>query len=156
MMLDKFEPSRPEVIEAMLSLGKIRPNLKHIDLGSGDGLIVHTALQLGATSYGIEIDPVLAQQSRDTYGITVLTEDCFNSDVSKADVITCWFTLLPGTIDLMEKLKSEMKRGAILIKGGYTPSSWEPISVTANYPTEIFQGKNVFRVAGEIICVYKK
>jgi 16S rRNA A1518/A1519 N6-dimethyltransferase RsmA/KsgA/DIM1 with predicted DNA glycosylase/AP lyase activity len=156
MMLDKFEQTKPEVVEAMLSLGKIRPNLKHIDLGSGDGQIVKTAIQLGANSYGIEIDPVLAQQSRDTYGITVLNEDCFNSDVSKADVITCWFSLLPGTIDLMEKIHTEMKKGAILIKEAYTPSSWEPISVTANYPTEIFQGKNVFRVAGEIICIYKK
>jgi 16S rRNA A1518/A1519 N6-dimethyltransferase RsmA/KsgA/DIM1 with predicted DNA glycosylase/AP lyase activity len=155
-MLDKFEPSKAEVVEAILSLGRVRPNIKHIDLGSGDGQIVYAAQQLGADSYGIEIDPVLAEQSRNTYGITVLNEDCFTSDVSKADVITCWFTLLPQTTQLLEKLKSEMKRGAILIKGGYTPSSWEPISVTTNYPTEIFQGKNVFRVAGEIICVYKK
>lgn len=155
-MLDKFEATKPEVVDAMLSLGKIRSNIKHIDLGSGDGQIVNTAIQLGATSYGIEIDPILAQQSIDNYGITVLNEDCFNSDVSKADVITCWFSLLPGTIDLMEKLKSEMKRGAILIKQAYTPSSWEPISVASNYPTEVFQGKNVFRVVGEIICVYKK
>jgi len=156
MKLDKFEPSRQEVIDAMLSIAKIRPNLKHIDLGSGDGQIVYTATQLGLNSYGIEIDSDLAQLSRNTYGITVLNEDCFNSDVSKADIITCWFTLLPGTIDLMNKLYKEMKKGSILIKGGYTPSNWETTLVGANYPTEVFQGKNVYRVAGEIICVYKK
>lgn len=156
MMLDKFEPTKPEIIQAMMSIGKIRPNIKHIDLGSGDGQIINTAKLLGATSWGIEIDPVLAQQSRETYNITVLNEDCFDSDVSKADVITCWFTLLPGTDLLLEKLKNEMKRGSILIKQSYTPSSWKPISVTENLPVEVFQGENIFRVAGEIICVYKK
>lgn len=156
MMLDKFEPSKPEIIEAMMNFGKIRPNIKHIDLGSGDGQIVNAAKLLGADTIGIEIDSDLAQQSRDAYGITIINEDCFNTDVSRADVITCWFSLLPGTIDLMEKLKSEMKRGAILIKEAYTPSSWNPISVITNYPSEIFQGKNVYRIAGEIICIYKK
>lgn len=156
MKLDNFEPIKTEVLEAILSIGGIRPGVKHIDLGSGDGRIVNAAKLLGANSYGIEIDANLAQQSRDTYGITVLNEDCFDSDVSRADVITCWFTLLPETINLMEKLKREMKKGAVLIKVGYTPGVWETISVQKNYPTEIFQGKNIFRIAGEIICVYKK
>lgn len=159
MMLDKFDPTYPEVLDAMLRLGRTRAGLKHIDLGSGDGQIVKAAQDMGFNSYGIEIDPVLAQQSRDQYGITVLNEDCFNSDVSQADVITCWFSLLPGTDQLMEKLKAEMKKGAVLIKQAYTPSSWEPVNVptgTLQLLTETFQGKSVFRLSRQIICVYKK
>ena len=159
MMLDRFDPTYPEVLDAMLRLGRGRPNLKHIDLGSGDGQFVAKATEMGFSSYGIEIDPVLAQQSRDAYGITVLNEDCFDSNVSQADVITCWFSLLPGTDLLMEKLKAEMKPGSVLIKQAYTPSSWEPIHVPVGalqLPTEAFQGKSVFRLSRQIICVYRK
>lgn len=155
-MLDKFEPTKQKVLNAMVALAKIKPNIKHIDLGSGDGQIVNAFKSLGANSWGIEIDPILAEQSRIQYGITVLNEDCFNSDVSQADVITCWFSLLPGTDLLLEKLKSEMKRGSILIKQTYTPSSWEPIDIQGNFTKELFQGKNIFRIDGEIISIYKK
>lgn len=155
-MLDKFEPTSQAVIDAMFSLGGMRRNIKHIDLGSGDGQIVAAAKALGANSWGVEIDPILAEQSRIQHGITVITEDCFNADVSTADVITCWFSLLPGTDLLLEKLKSEMKKGAILIKEAYTPSSWNPIDLPSSFTKEVFQGKDVFRVDGQILCVYKK
>jgi hypothetical protein len=157
MMLDKFESVQPEVLSAMLSLGKIRKNIKHIDLGSGDGQVVNAAKLLGANSWGIEIDPILAGQSRQQYGITVINEDCFNSDVSRADVITCWFTLLPQTTDLIEKLKREMKTGSMLIKGGYTTSSWGTVWISNTpFRQEVYQGQKVYRVDGEIVCTYIK
>lgn len=156
MMLDKFEPLSPIVRDAMLDLARIRPGDKHIDLGSGNGQFVVEATKRGAESIGYEIDPVLAEQSRQL-GITVITDDVFNADVSQADVVTCWFSKLPETIALMDKLHREMKVGARLVKCAYTPHEWQPVYQSGTKPTrETFQGKNVFRVNGEIVCLYIK
>ena len=58
---------------------------------------------------------------------------------------------------VLEKLKKEMKMGAILVKIGYTPSSWEITNVkNATCTAELFQNKNLFRVGRQLICVYKK
>lgn len=170
MKLDNFDPMPIEAVKAVFDLAGLQPGESHIELGSGDGRLVVEALARGADSVGYEIDKTLARDSRKEHGITVVGKDCFDVDISQADVITCWFTKLPETRSLMKKLFSEMKPSARLVKGGFTPSHWdttkgiERISkwdtqeneLFNDYPVEIFQGQKIIRVAGVILCLYIK
>lgn len=163
MKLDKFEPSQSEVVKAMFDLSEIKAGEKHIELGSGNGQFVVEAIKRGAESIGYEIVKKLADESIKKHGINVINKDCFEVDVSQADVITCWFTLLPETRLLMDKLHNEMKTGARLVKEGFTSHGftnhdWKPVENTSltTYTKEIFQGQKILRVKGEIVCLYIK
>lgn len=141
-LLDRFIPASDEMVNAVFDMVELNPDMKHVELGSGDGRFVFEAEKRGLESVGYEIDSELAEHSRIEHGITVITDDCFNADVSQADIITCWFTKLPETEYLMEKLRSEMKVGSVLIKGGRNDYNWEPESI-------IQSGRNT-------ICLYRK
>lgn len=156
MKLDNFEPASLEMMRAMFDLADLKAGEKHIELGSGDGRFVVEALKRGAKSVGYEIDRKLARNSIREHGINVVNENCFEADVSQADVITCWFTLLPETRLLMDKLHKEMKKGARLVKGGYTYHNWKPEPVGTHPQKEIYQSENILRVDDEIICLYLK
>jgi hypothetical protein len=82
--------------------------------------------------------------------------NCFNADVSQADVITCWFSILPGTKYLMDKLYKEMKPGAKFIKCSFTDHIWKPDYITSKLQKETFQNNNVWRVEGQLVCLYIK
>lgn len=125
MMLDKYEPIDVTTMNTMLGLADFHEGVSHIELGSGNGQFVEAVLSRGAISHGYEIDPALVKTSRAKEHITL--GDCFDADVSSADVVTCWFTLLPGTDLLLDKLYSEMKLGSRLVKAGNTPHAWEPV-----------------------------
>src|SRR3990172_629075 len=127
-MLDKFEPSTPEIVEAMFDLSEIKSGEKHIELGSGDGRYVVEGIKRGAESVGYEIDIGLAMDSK-KLGINIINKDCFEADITQADVITCWFTKLPETKLLMDKIHKEMKKNARLVKGGRNDYNWQPKKV---------------------------
>lgn len=158
MILDKFESSTQEVMQAMFNLAEIQPGEKHIDLGSGDGRFVVEALKRGAESIGYEIDEELAKSSSEMHGITIINKDCFEADVSEADVITCAFSKLPETRALMDKLRQEMKPGARFVKRSFTDHVWKPVPNNSlnTYQKETFQQEKVLRVDGQIICLYIK
>lgn len=127
-MLDNFEPIDPEVMIAMLDLAEITSGMKHIELGSGNGQFVAEAGKRGANSLGYEINKELAQMSIETHGIKVINKNVFNVDVSEADLITFWFTKLPETELLLDKLHREMKSGAKLVASpGQARLQWQPI-----------------------------
>ena len=53
-----YVPTPPAVVEAMLKLGRIRPEDFVIDLGCGDGRIVVTAAaKFGARGMGYDLNP---------------------------------------------------------------------------------------------------
>ncbi len=60
-----FHPYRGNIkpfISALIESGEVSPTGRFLDLGAGDGKIVVDAGSLGLNSYGIEINPNLAQQ----------------------------------------------------------------------------------------------
>lgn len=124
-VLDRFEPAPEEVVQKAFDMLDIKEGEKHIELGSGDGRFLEEAQARGAESVGYEIDLELIDYARKR-GLNVIDENCFNADVSDADVITCWFTLLPETNFLMDKLLSEMKDGSRLLKLGRSNHYWQP------------------------------
>ncbi len=140
MRLDKFEPSSVEIMETMFNLSNLQKGEKHLDLGSGNGQFITEAIKRGADSIGYEIDKKLVEISEQKE--KVVNKDCFEADILSADVITCWFSLLPETQLLMNKLHKEMKQGARLVKQAYTEHEWKPLEIK--------------RVDGNLICLYIK
>ena len=128
--LDNFEPMEEEIMMAMLDLAEIKKGDKHIELGSGNGQFVVEATKRGANSLGYEIDRKLARESSRKNGINIITKSVYEVDVSKADILTFWFTKLPETEILIAKLHKEMKRGARLVASpGQAQYKWIPSTI---------------------------
>lgn len=105
----------------------LKPNLKFIDLGSGDGRVVFFASLFGVDATGIEFDPDLYQISLnamknlsdiiDPKRTHFIQDDFLKYDLSNYDI----FYSFEGTDDklgLKRKLSKEMKSGSILIVNG--------------------------------------
>jgi len=129
-------PTPPELIAAMLDMAKVTPSDYVMDLGSGDGRIVIAAAKRGATALGIEYNPEMVELSKlnaQKEGVagkaSFMQADIFETDFSKATVITMY--LLP---DLNLKLRPkilEMKPGTRIVSHAFTMDDWEP-DQTAN------------------------
>jgi len=112
-ILGPYQALEPEVMKAMLDLSGLKNGEKYIDLGSGDGQFLKEAELRGAVASGVELDTTLANQCK-AEGLKVTQGNLFDTDVSKMDVITFWFTG-PDVVKLMDKLYAEMKTGARLV-----------------------------------------
>lgn len=116
-----YVPTPQDVVERMLDMANVKPGEYLIDLGSGDGRIVVTAAQRGARAYGVDLNPQRVKEavanaakagvsSRATFEV----KDLFDTDISKADVVTTY--LLPlVNLDLRPRLLEQMRPGARLI-----------------------------------------
>ncbi len=88
----------PDVVAAMLDLAEVKPGDVVYDLGSGDGRIpIAAARDRGARAVGIEIDPELAEQSREAIRaeglsdrVRIIRGDIFRQDLTPATVVTMY------------------------------------------------------------------
>ena len=116
-----YVPTPQDVVERMLDMANVKPGEYLIDLGSGDGRIVITAAQRGVRAYGVDINPqrvkeALANAAKANVGdrATFEVKDLFDTDISKADVVTTY--LLPlVNLDLRPRLLEQMRPGARLV-----------------------------------------
>ena len=88
-------PTPQALVDKMLDMAKVTPQDYLIDLGSGDGRTVITAAKRGLRAHGIEYNPEMVELSRQNAikaGVadraTFMKADLFETDFSKADVIT--------------------------------------------------------------------
>ena len=96
-----FVTTPSDVVDRMLSLAGTGPADYVVDLGSGDGrIVIAAAKKFGARSLGLELDPKLVAQSRESAraaGVDGLAqfrvEDVLRADFSQATVVTVY--LLP-------------------------------------------------------------
>ena len=110
-------PSPQALVDRMLDMAKLTPKDFHMDLGSGDGITVISAAKRGATSMGIEYEPPMVELSKknaQAAGVankaTFMKADLFETDLSKADVITMF--LLPSiNMRLRPTLQRRMASG---------------------------------------------
>lgn len=123
-------PTAQSLVERMLALAKLTPRDHLIDLGSGDGRLVITAAQRGATAHGIEYNPELvayAQRAAASAGVsdraTFEKADIFESDFSKATVITLF--LLPDLNLRLRPTLLEMKPGTRIVSNSFGMGDWE-------------------------------
>jgi SAM-dependent methyltransferase len=128
-----YVPTRQAVVDAMLKLAKVSKNDVVYDLGCGDGRIVITAAkQYGATGTGIDINPERikeanenAQNANVTDKVKFLQADLFETDFSKASVVTLY--LLPSVnMKLRPILLKQLKPGTRIVSHAFNMGDWEP------------------------------
>ena len=128
-----YVPTPPEVVDAMLSLGRVTASDIVYDLGSGDGRIpIEAARRHGAQGVGIELDPKLvklakagATQAGVQKQVRFTKADIFKTDLSKATVVTLY---LSPTVNLRlrEKLRRELRPGSRIVSHRFDMGDWKP------------------------------
>jgi cyclopropane fatty-acyl-phospholipid synthase-like methyltransferase len=117
----------------MLQVVKVGKNDVLYDLGSGDGRVVNTAAQkFGTCGVGIDINPERikkvnenAQKAGITDRVKFIQQDLFNTDFSKATVVTLY--LLPEVnAKLRPKLLKELKPGSRIVSHAFDMGDWKP------------------------------
>jgi len=123
-------PTPQELVEKMLDLAKLTPKDFLMDLGSGDGRTVITAAKRGARAQGVEYNPDMVELSRrnaQAAGVastaTFVQADLFETDFSKADVVTMF--LLPSINMRLRPTILKMKPGTRIVANTFTMEDWE-------------------------------
>lgn len=128
-----YVPTRQNVVEAMLSLAKVKKEDVVYDLGCGDGRIIITSAKLyGTNGVGIDIDPVRikeanenAQKENVAEKVTFIEGDLFKQDFSKATVVTLF--LLPKVNEKLRPiLLKQLKPGTRIVSHAFRIGSWKP------------------------------
>ena len=120
------------VVDAMMKLANVGSRDFILDLGSGDGRIVITAvIKYGARGLGVEIDPqlvTLSNENANKAGVAdrarFAEQDLFATDLKQASVITMY--LLPDVnLKLRPKLL-KLKPGTRIVSHDWDMGDWEP------------------------------
>lgn len=128
-----YVASKPEVVQAMLTIAAVNKDDIIYDLGCGDGRIVITAAkEYGATGVGIDIDPkrieeanANAVQEGVTDKVKFIEQDLFDVDFSDASVVTLY--LLPYlNLKLRPKLLEQLKPGTRIVSNEFDMGDWKP------------------------------
>lgn len=124
-------PTPQVLVDRMLDMAKVTPNDYVIDLGSGDGRTVITAVRRGARSLGIEYNPDMVEVARrnavrDGVGdrAQFMQGDLFQADLSRADVITMF--LLPDINLRLRPTLLKLKPGTRIVSNTFTMGDWTP------------------------------
>ena len=123
-------PSPQELVDRMLDLAKVTPKDFLMDRGSGDGRTVITAAKRGAKALGVEYNPKmveLSKQNAQQAGVagraSFVKADLFETDLSKATVITMF--LLPEiNLKLRPKLL-DLRPGTRIVSNTFTMGDWK-------------------------------
>jgi SAM-dependent methyltransferase len=126
-----FVPSTGLVSQKMIEFAGIKPGMKVVDLGSGDGRLLFMAAQKGAYAVGYEINPflVLYTNLRIFFSpyrsqIRVCWKNFWQADIRGTDAIFIY--LLPWRMEeLHQKLKFSLKPGARVISNSFIFPKWE-------------------------------
>lgn len=129
-----YVPTPPEVVEAMLKLGKVGPGDVHYDLGCGDGRIVVMAVKKfgAARGTGYDIDPERikeanenAQEAGVAGKVKFILGNLFEADFHDANIVTLY--LLPEVnLKLRPKLLKDLKVGSRIVSHQFDMGDWEP------------------------------
>lgn len=124
----------PDDIAAhMLRLADVQPSDVVYDLGSGDGRIVLIAArQFDARGVGIEIEPRLVVESRETARklkvddrVEFIQKSFFDVDVSPATVVTLYLGR-DLNLRLRPKLQRELRPGSRIVSNEFDMGEWAP------------------------------
>jgi cyclopropane fatty-acyl-phospholipid synthase-like methyltransferase len=129
-----FVPTPPQVVEAMLEMGKVRDGDVLYDLGSGDGRIPIAAAKKFKLkkAVGIDIDPVRIMEARANAKsagvadrVTFRQEDLFEADFKDATIVTLY--LLDSLNEkLRPRLLAELKPGTRIVSHAFRMGDWAP------------------------------
>jgi hypothetical protein len=113
-------------------MAKVGSNDFVIDLGSGDGRIIITAAKkFGARGFGVDLDTYLlklanasAQKEGVTDRVQFIEQNLFQTDLSKATVITSY--LLPEMNERLRPKILALKPGTRVVAHDYDFGDWNP------------------------------
>ena len=123
-------PTPQGVVDKMLDMAHVMKTDFVMDLGSGDGRTVIPAAQRGARAMGIEYNPDMVELSKKnaeaagmTARATFVKADLFETDFSKADVITMF--LLPSINMKLRPKLLDLKPGTRIASNTFTMEDWQ-------------------------------
>ena len=134
--LSVYEPSRMEVVDAVMDLLALGPRDTLVDIGSGDGRFVVAAARAGAAAVGIERQEPLVARSRDNARMagvgsraTFVHADAMTlpSVVSRATVVTVVLTP-EGFEVLVPWLELVLEPGTRVVSHTWPVPGWRPLS----------------------------
>jgi SAM-dependent methyltransferase len=141
-----FVPTPTETVDEMLRQAHLKKGDVLYDLGSGDGRIpIAAAKQYGVRAVGIDIDPKLVEEARETarregveHLVSFRNEDMFAADIHDATVVTLY---LSDTLNVMlrPKLLRDLRPGSLIISHDFRMGDW-PAEKTIRVPW-----KNLYR-----------
>jgi SAM-dependent methyltransferase len=125
-------PTPDDLVERMLRMAQTTASDVVYDLGSGDGrTVIAAAKKFGATATGIEYNPdmvTLSQRNAQREGVTAKTTfmkaDLFETDFSKATVITMY--LLPSINAKLKPKLLGLKPGTRIVSHAFDMEDWNP------------------------------
>jgi hypothetical protein len=127
-----YVPTPYEVVDAMLEMAGVTEADTLFDLGCGDGRIVITAARrLGTRGFGVDIDPERIQECHSNASaadvenlVTFLNQDLFETDFSKASVLTLYL-LNSVNLRLRPKILEELKPGTRVVSHDFSMGEWK-------------------------------
>jgi len=125
-----YVPTSKKRIDQILKEADLKRGQTFLELGSGDGRIVRSAVkQYGVNGIGIDINPTLTFISRfyakkdKLQNVMFKTQSVFDTELHKAHVI--YLFLMPQLIlKLLPKL-SQLPKNTVLISHGFKIEGWE-------------------------------
>jgi precorrin-6B methylase 2 len=128
-------PTPQAVVDTMLDMAKVTKNDFVMDLGSGDGRTVITAAKRGARAMGIEYNPDMvelsvtnAKEAGVSDRATFVKADLFETDLSKAQVITMF--LLPSINMKLRPKLLDLAPGTRIVSNTFTMEDWQADETT--------------------------
>ena len=133
--LSVYEPSRMEVVDAVMDLLALGRRDTLVDIGSGDGRFVVAAARVGAAAVGIERQESLVARSRDNARMagvgaraTFVHADAMTlpSVVSRATAVTMFLT--PDGLEVLAPwLESVLEPGTRVVSHTWPVPGWRPL-----------------------------
>lgn len=126
-----FIPTEVAKIKLALKLAGVKKSKIFYELGSGDGRVVIEAAKLGAVANGVEQSWIRVWYSRFRARQSKLNRasffhgDIFQRHYYPADIVYIYL-LTKGVLKLEDKLKKELKKGAIVVTQKYHFKTWKP------------------------------
>lgn len=133
-----FIPTKMDKIIPVLKTAGVKKGKIFYELGSGDGRVVIEAAKLGAESNGVEQSWIRVWYSRyKAWRLKLICAHFFHGDIFRrhyypADV-TYIYMLPKAIMRLEEKLREELKKGAIIITQTYHFKRWKPYKKIDNF-----------------------
>jgi hypothetical protein len=129
-------PTPNNRVRSMLEIAEVTSNDILYDLGSGDGrIIVMAGRDFGATSVGIEIDPLRLMWSRLKIWrhrlkdkVRVIRGNFFSVDISDATVVTLYQGYIINK-KIRDKLDKELKPGTRVVSYRFILDGWTPFLI---------------------------
>lgn len=126
-----YVPTSGRAVDDILKKAGLKKDQVFMELGSGDGRLVRTAVKTyGVHGVGIEINQLLVLWSRflsrrqHLTGIEFRRENIFNTNLAEADVL--YLFLMPELLRKMDgRFHEKLRKGTLVISHGFKLEGWQ-------------------------------